>query len=64
MSDVVQFRKPGPEASLRVSVGVRDGVVALQVGVTTLRLTADLADELSADLRRFALELRNGGRLT
>jgi len=33
-------------------------------GELRIELTPEMADELSADLRNYALEVRNGGRLT
>lgn len=33
-------------------------------GELRVELTPDMADELSGDLRNFALEVRNGGRQT
>lgn len=51
----------------QVSLGVRKmpagARIVLRVGAGTLVLDADQADELSADLRMYALELRNGGQV-
>jgi hypothetical protein len=45
----------------QVTLGIKDGAICFRLGDTTLRLTADQADQMSADLRMYALELRNGG---
>lgn len=58
-----ELLKAKAQGEVRLAIGVRDGHVALTVGEYTLPLTADQADELSADLRNYSLELRNGGRL-
>lgn len=62
-------RSPSEEQSLanpvRVSLGIQNGVLVLSIGDhDSLMLDADTADQLSADLRTFALELRRGGQLT
>jgi hypothetical protein len=48
----------------RCTLGVRPtrGVIEFSVGEARLELTPDQADQLSADLRQYSLELRNGGR--
>lgn len=46
------------------SLGVRAPWIILTVDGNALRLTADQADQLAADLRIFAIELRNGGQVT
>ena len=56
------------ENAVRVSIGIDIGRVKFQATApdgkaVVLWLTAEEADEFSATLRAFALELRNGGPL-
>ena len=52
------------QCSLGGDTSVDPHVAVLKVGTYSLKLNADQADEMSADLRRIAIELRSGGRLS
>lgn len=59
--------KGGHDGAVRCALGieVHDGVpqIMFHVGEYALPLSPEMADELSADLRRYAIEVRNGGKL-
>lgn len=58
-----QYSEPST-ASGCMKLGVRGEYVVLSLDATDIEiiLSPDEADQLSADLRQFSLELRNGGR--
>jgi hypothetical protein len=62
-AEPIELTKP-PEREVRLHVGARDGKVVLSVGGPTVLLDPAVADQISLSLQRFALEARNGGRLT
>lgn len=56
------------EGAVRVSLGIevdQDQTARIVMGFdnVSLRMDADQAEQLAVDLRTFAIELRNGGRL-
>lgn len=46
-----------------VGLGVRDGAIVLRIFGRALVMTPEQADQMASDLRNFAIEARNGGRL-
>lgn len=48
----------------QLRIGIRGSLITLNVFGRVLGIDADTADQIAADLRNFALELRNGGRLS
>ena len=63
MSAELVHIQPPERDLLDCSVGIRDGAVRLRLGSVGVSLSAEQADQLAADLRLFALEIRNGGPL-
>jgi len=66
----MRLAKGNDPRAVRCSIGARmpsmaggSGHVVLTVGEMTLELTPEQADEMSADLRTFAIEVRNGGQV-
>ena len=46
-----------------VTLGIEAERIVLRLDEAEVTMTADQADEMAADLRSFAIELRNGGRV-
>jgi hypothetical protein len=60
---VVAPSSPRPERQVQCGLGVIDGVITFTVGEYALKLTVEAAEELAVDLRKYAIEVRNGGRV-
>ena len=61
MADITRIESAPRSEKATLQVGARDGCVMLAINGTALSLSPEQADDLSASLRRFALEIRHGG---